>query len=59
MGHANNPNPLLQVKWFAAGFTTTLIINRPPNSNYTVGSQGPLVAGQFGPCNATIQSVGP
>ena len=31
VGHKTNPNPLLQVKWAAAGFTTTLIVNRPPN----------------------------
>jgi TadE-like protein len=59
VGHVSNPNPLLQIKWSLAGFTTTLHVNRPPNNNYTVGSQGPLVAGQFGPCNATNQSVGP
>lgn len=59
VGKKTSPNPQLQVKWAAAGFTTTLIVNRPPNNNYTVGSQGPLVAGQFGPCDATVQSVGP
>jgi hypothetical protein len=59
VGVRGNPNPALQTKWEQAGFTTRLLITRPPNQNYTVGSQSPLVGGQWGPCDTTIESVGP
>jgi hypothetical protein len=58
VGTPGTPNPALQAKWSQAGFTTTLIVVRPPNSNYVVGSQSPLVAGQPGLCDSTIESVG-
>lgn len=59
VGHASLPNPLLQVKWAAAGFTTQLVIVRPPNNNYTIQNQGPLVGGQPGDCDTTVMTVGP
>lgn len=59
VGFAGAPNPLLQVKWAAEGFTTTLVIVRPPNSNYTIQTQGPLVGGQPGDCDTTVMTVGP
>lgn len=59
VGHANAPNPLIQVKWAAALFTTTVIVTRPPNNDYTVQSQRPLVGGQLGNCDTTVMTVGP
>ena len=59
VGFAAAPNPLLQIKWAAEGFTTTLVITRPPNSNYTIQTQGPLVGGQPGDCDTTVMTVGP
>jgi hypothetical protein len=59
VGHANLPNPLIQLKWAAAGFTTTVIVTRPPNNDYTVQTQGPLVGGQPGDCDTTVMTVGP
>ena len=58
VGHASDPNPLIQVKWAAKGFTTTVVVTRPPNNDYTIQSVWPLVEGQPGKCD-TVQTVGP
>lgn len=58
VGSPGAPNPQLQTKWAAAGFTTTLIITRPPNNNYTIQNQSPLVGGQPGDCDTTVMTVG-
>lgn len=57
IGDRINPNQALQTKWEQAGFSTTLVITGGGNAR--VGSQSPLVAGQPGPCDTTIESVGP
>ncbi len=38
--------------WFAAGFTTTVTVTRPPNGNYTITNQS-TVGGQPANCNTT------
>jgi hypothetical protein len=53
------PGSALQVKWTQAGFTTQLNVNPPRGGVQTVGSQSPLVGGQSGPCDTTIETVGP
>lgn len=58
VGHANNPDPTIQTRWAAEGFTTTVIVTRPPNNNYDVQKEGPLVGGQWGSCD-TVLTVGP
>src|SRR5439155_619266 len=47
-----------QVAWTNAGFSTALIITRPPNGDYKVGSQS-ITAGQSPPtgCNGTTITV--
>jgi Flp pilus assembly protein TadG len=57
IGDRINPNSALQTKWEQAGFTTTLVISG--GGNQRVASQSPLVGGQRGPCDTTIESVGP
>jgi hypothetical protein len=47
-----------QSLWTTAGFTTTIVVTRPPNGNYDINSQGPLGPLQVGPCN-TVETVGP
>ena len=46
-----------QTTWFAAGFTTTVTITRPPNGNYTITNQFPAVGGQMADCNTTLMTV--
>lgn len=46
-----------QTMWFAAGFTTTVTITRPPNGNYTITNQGPAVGGQWAGCDTTTITV--
>lgn len=49
-----------QALWKAEGFTTTVGITRPPNGNYTIGSQSPLLDGDSGSCTTTYdETVGP
>ena len=43
-----------QVLWILRGFTGNYNVVRPPNNNYTIGSQFPLVFGQDYPCTADI-----
>jgi len=46
-----------QTIWNAAGFTTTVIINRPPNGNYTITTQFPAVGGGLVNCDTTPMTV--
>ncbi len=46
-----------QTIWNAAGFTTTVIINRPPQGNYTITTQIPAVGGQRVDCDTTVMTV--
>ncbi len=46
-----------QTTWNAAGFTTTVIITRPPAHNYTITSQLPAVGGQPANCDTTVMTV--
>jgi hypothetical protein len=48
-----------QSTWNLAGFTTTVLITRPPNSNYDIGHQSPAVGGQPVSCTTTIMTVSP
>jgi hypothetical protein len=47
-----------QTAWNNAGFQTIVVITRPPNGDYKIGSQS-ITAGQSPPtgCLATIISV--
>ena len=45
--------------WGAAGFTTTVVITRPPSGNYVIGQQSPAVGGQPVSCTTTILTVRP
>ena len=56
-GFSGNKVNTAQTVWNAAGFTTTVIINRPPNGNYTVTSQSPGVGGQPVNCDTTVMTV--
>lgn len=47
----------VQSDWSAAGFTTTVIVIRPPNGNYTVTAQSPAVGGQPVDCATTVLTV--
>jgi hypothetical protein len=47
-----------QGMWTAAGFTTTIVVTRPPNGNYDMNSQSPLGPNQAGSCS-TVETVGP
>lgn len=46
-----------QTIWNAAGFTTTVTINRPPNGNYIIATQWPTVGGQPVRCDTTVVTV--
>jgi hypothetical protein len=50
---ANNAQSI----WFAAGFTTSVTITRPPNGNYTITNQAPGVGGQWAGCDTTSITV--
>ena len=43
--------------WSGAGFTTGVIVIRPPNGNYTITSQFPAVGGQPVNCDTTVMTV--
>ena len=43
--------------WSAEGFTTPLVITRPPSGNYTITTQWPAVGGQPVDCNTTVMTV--
>ncbi|MEX0709729.1 MAG: TadE/TadG family type IV pilus assembly protein [Chloroflexota bacterium] len=43
-----------QVLWILNGFTGSYNVVRPPNNNYTIGDQFPLVFGQPYPCTSNI-----
>ena len=45
-----------QTIWFAAGFTTTVTVTRPPNGNYTITNQS-TVGGQPANCSTTNMTV--
>jgi len=45
-----------QGAWVAAGFDTTVVISRPPNGDYKVGSQS-ITAGQAPLCHGTTITV--
>jgi len=46
-----------QTIWNAAGFTTTVLIWRPPNGNYTITTQSPAVGGGKVDCTTTPMTV--
>jgi hypothetical protein len=46
-----------QTIWNAAGFTTTVVINRPPMGNYTITTQSPAVGGGLVDCETTPMTV--
>jgi len=48
-----------QSLWNVAGFTTTVVITRPPAGNYVIGQQSPAVGGQPVSCTTTIVTVRP
>lgn len=56
-GFSGNKVNTGQAIWNAAGFTTTVIINRPPNGNYTITTQSPAVGGQPVDCLTTVMHV--
>lgn len=56
-GFSGNKVNTAQTMWNAAGFTTTVIINRPPHGNYTITSQLPAVGGGKVDCTTTVMTV--
>jgi hypothetical protein len=56
-GFSGNKANDAQTIWNAEGFTTTVIINRPPNGNYTITTQSPAVGGQPVDCDTTVMTV--
>lgn len=54
IGHRVN---YAQPAWGAAGFSTTVVVTRPPNGNYTITSQSPAVGGQPVDCGTTTLTV--
>lgn len=56
-GFSGNKVNVAQTIWNAAGFTTTVIINRPPQGNYTITTQSPAVGGQPVDCDTTVMTV--
>jgi hypothetical protein len=56
-GFSGNKVNTAQTAWNAAGFSTTVIINRPPNGNYTITTQSPGVGGQPVDCDTTVMTV--
>jgi hypothetical protein len=56
-GFSGNKVNTAQNIWNTAGFTTTVIINRPPNGNYTITTQSPAVGGQPVSCTTTVMTV--
>jgi hypothetical protein len=56
-GFSGNKANDAQTIWNAEGFTTTVIINRPPQGNYTITTQTPAVGGQPVDCDTTVMTV--
>ncbi|MEX0630995.1 MAG: TadE family protein [Chloroflexota bacterium] len=56
-GFSGNKVNDAQTIWNAAGFTTTVIINRPPQGNYTITTHIPAVGGQPVDCDTTVVTV--